>query len=150
MASWCVWLGKTELSDEHLLYSSGEITHHRTIRRFAETDPRRWQKESILDMKVTPWATKETNRGEQDTAQGADLDAGLRLGGTTLGQKSHILPLRQRPQTPGCAACARTGQPSHGFRHSVKCREEMRQWLDNRWDHREFMNHQYLRLNFQV
>ena len=50
-----VWLGKTEVSDEHLLYSSGEVTHHGTSRRFAETDPRRWQREEVLAMRVTPW-----------------------------------------------------------------------------------------------
>ena len=35
------WLGKTEVSDERLIYASGEASHHRTIRRFAENDPRR-------------------------------------------------------------------------------------------------------------
>ncbi len=26
------WLGKTEVSDEHLLHTAGEVTHHRTVR----------------------------------------------------------------------------------------------------------------------
>ena len=50
-----VWLGKTEMSDEHLVYADGEVSHHRTIRRFAEKDPRRWQKELVVDMRVTPY-----------------------------------------------------------------------------------------------
>ncbi len=28
------WLGKTEISDERLIYAGGEASHHRAIRRF--------------------------------------------------------------------------------------------------------------------
>ena len=42
----------------------------------------------------------------------------------------HILLLRKKPLTPGCAGCAHVGQPSHGFRHSVECRAATRRWLD--------------------
>ena len=44
--------------------------------------------------------------------------------------QGRISSMRQRPLTPSCAACARSGQPSHGFRHSVKCRNETKKWLD--------------------
>ncbi len=54
-----IWFGKTELSDEHLVYAQGEATHHRTRRRFAENDPRRWMKEEASAMRVTPWYMKE-------------------------------------------------------------------------------------------
>ena len=104
-----VWLGKTEVSDERLLYSAGEVTHHRKIRRFAENDPRRWQKEEVLAMKFTPWYIKETAEMEQKRATGVPvaLDVGERPGRPALGAKGHILPQRQRPLTPSCAACSR-------------------------------------------
>ncbi len=40
--------------------TSSEITHHRTVGRFTETDPRRWQREDFLAMRVTLWYIKET------------------------------------------------------------------------------------------
>ena len=40
-----------------------------------------------------------------------------------------IKPLRLRPLTPGCSACARQGQAAHGYRHSVVCQKRRAEWL---------------------
>ena len=123
-----VWLGKTELSDEHLVYVQGEVTHHRTIRRFAENDPRRWMKEDVMAMRVTPWCIREADepeRGPVTTIVPNDVRPP-----STTSTTHRIRPMRRRPLTPGCAACAHTGQPSHGYRHSVVCRNELQKWLN--------------------
>ena len=74
-------------------------------------------------MRVTPWNLKEIPDNEQPTAA---LD---RPQTTVMVRGGHILPLRQKPLTPGRAGCAHVGQPSHGFRHSVECRTAKKRWL---------------------
>ena len=118
-----IWLGKTEISDEHLLFADGEVSHHRVVRRFSAGDPRRWMTEEIQAMRVTPWNLKEIPE-EQPAAVLDKPQTTMKVRG------GHILPLRKKPLTPGCAGCAHVGQPSHGFRHSVECRAAKRSWLD--------------------
>ncbi len=49
------WLGRAEDSDAHITYSEGKVTENRTIRRYACSDPRRWDVNTALNLKVTPW-----------------------------------------------------------------------------------------------
>jgi len=111
------WLGKTENSDGHLVLAEMEVKHVRCVRRFEANDPRRWQPEDVLSMTVTPWCSKEAPGGAASSAPALPLS------------RQPVQGIRQRPLTPGCAACARTGQPSHGFRHSVDCRRKRDAWL---------------------
>ena len=50
-----VWLGRAEDSDSHIVYNDGKVGEFKTIRRFALTDPRRWDKDIVKDLTVTPW-----------------------------------------------------------------------------------------------
>ena len=103
------------MSDEHLLFGDGEVSHHRVIRRFSAGDPRRWMKEELQAMRVTPWYLKEAVSDEQPAAV-TDRPQMMTIRG------GHILPMRKKPLTPGCSGCSHAGEPSHGFRHSVECR----------------------------
>ena len=63
-----IWLGKTEVSDEHLLFADGEVSHHLVVRRFSAGDPRRWMRDELQAMRVTPWTLKEIPNDEQPAA----------------------------------------------------------------------------------
>ena len=48
---------------------------------------------------------------------------------TVQREPTGIKPMRLRPSTPGCSACAHQGRAAHGFRHSVACQKRRTEWL---------------------
>ena len=68
-------------------------------------------------MTATPWLQRATKlRIESEKSASIREPVGVR-------------PMRLRPLTPGCSACAHQGQASHGFRHSVTCQKRRAEWL---------------------
>ena len=119
-----LWLGRAEESDDHLLFLQGTVQRHRCIRRLSLADARRWDGEAVRALRVTPWRLKQAELGDEGRVVQP-------IGATDSAEASagRILPLSQRPLTPGCAACARMGQ-HHGFHHSADCRRRRQAWLD--------------------
>ena len=97
-----IWLGKTDASDEHLLYINGMIKTVRSIRRFAKGDGRRWQVKMLQEMKAVPWSTKDAGvtKAEVEKAMVKHMAEARAM---------PIMPKRMRPKTLGCAACAVRG-----------------------------------------
>eukprot|EP00974_Lingulodinium_polyedra_P085023 8230444-Lingulodinium_polyedra.AAC.1 len=52
------WIGKAEDSDEHIVITTEGVARYRTIRRFPETDGRRWSALAVKDIVAVPWAPK--------------------------------------------------------------------------------------------
>ncbi len=132
-----VWLGRAEDSDTHIVYDDGKVGEHRTIRRFAVTDPRRWGRDAVKNLTVTPWRLQDTEiRAQAAVAMTREpsranlVGAGLMTPAAAAARAERVVPLKQRPSTPGCAACSKRGQPGHGFRHSVECHRRRQTWLE--------------------
>ena len=133
-----LWLGRSEDSDAHIVYVDGRVGEYHTVRRMAETDPRRWDSDTVRTLNVTPWrlqdaevradaaASTSTRQTMRYTLPG---EAAMPSLSATAGTEQ-IVPMRLRPLTPGCAACAKRGQASHGMRHSIECKRRKTSWLE--------------------
>ncbi|CAE8585279.1 unnamed protein product, partial [Polarella glacialis] len=109
-----VWLGKTGASDEHLVAVSGRVKCFRSLRRLAVEDENRWQSKLIKMLIATPW-----NMAPAMVSQPSLLTKPTGV----------VMSARDFPPTPGCPACAKRGQASHGLKHSVRCRQEKQKWM---------------------
>ncbi len=49
-----LWLGRSEDSDAHIVYVDGRVAEYHAVRRMTETDPRRWDVETVKTLNVTP------------------------------------------------------------------------------------------------
>ena len=121
------------------MHNDGKVGEFRTMRRLALTDPRRWDKDVVKDLNVTPWRLQDPEVRAQAAAATTREPSRANLIGFWLltpaaatARAERIVPLRQRPSTPGCAACAKRGLPNHGFRHSVECKRRKQNWLETR------------------
>jgi len=119
-----LWLGRSDASEEHLIYVAGEVQAVRALRRYAETDPRRWRPDEVLGLRAVPWKLREDAVGEPFQQE---VCFGPRVRPLAVG----IQPMRNRPLTPGCKACSCRGMPSHGYHHTVECRRRCLVWLNS-------------------
>ena len=127
-----VWLGRTEDSDANIVYHDGKVSEFRTIRRVAASDPRRWEPETIQSLTVTPWKLEDRDVLAEAAVAKQEQHLAKTVSSSTpssVEQAKKIIPLRARPLTPGCSACARQGHFGHGFRHSVECQRRKQAWL---------------------
>ena len=97
-----LWLGKTNRSDEHLLYFKGEVKPARSIRR--KEQAKRWSKKLLEEVTATPWMPKP----KAGTAETANRPA--RYITKAL--------IAQHGPTVGCAGCV--GRATF---HTPECRE---------------------------
>ena len=134
-----LWLGRSEDSDAHIVYVDGRVGEYHTVRRMAETDPRRWDSDMVKTLNVTPWRLQDAEVRAEAAASSSTRQPPLKYtlpGGATMSSSSaaagteQIVPMRLRPLTPGCAACAKRGQASHGMRHSMECKRRKTSWLE--------------------
>jgi hypothetical protein len=113
-----IWLGKTEKSDEHILYmpDSKQVLKFRTVRRMPEES--RWDTgDDLCNMQALPW---ETNR--QAAAAQRKAEAKAVAGAGTLPQPQP--PRDARPKTEGCKKCTQ----GIGNKHSAECRRQHKAW----------------------
>ena len=121
-----LWIGKQSQSDDHLIVRNiseinGKtlefvVSAHRSIRRLQPNDPNRWDRREILELMATPWTHKVSKMTlEQEKLKVKDM--------------ANIKPMRLRPLTPDCTACAHHGRAAHGFRHSVVCQKRRHECL---------------------
>ena len=76
------------------------VSAHRSIRRLQPNDPNRWDRREILELMATPWTHKVSKMTlEQEKLKVKDM--------------ANIKPMRLRPLTPGCTACAHHGRAEH-------------------------------------
>ena len=123
-------MGRCELSNEHLLAVEGRVTRHRSIRRLLDGDSCKWQCDPVKSVMSTPWnpggesGPVRPRRVHPEPVGVECLRKEAAEGGVpVLSHAGH------RPTTPGCAACARRGDASHGFHHSMACRKAYQEWL---------------------
>jgi hypothetical protein len=126
-----LWLGKTELSDEHLIFDGMKITRHRSIRRYSEHDGLRWDATLLQKLTLTPWnmTGRPAERNETRGPQRDQHDVMKQLRDVPITSDPVIRTRSARPSTPDCSACARRGLPAHGFHHSQECRRRYGEWL---------------------
>ena len=129
-----MWLGSSEDSDAHIVYVDGRVGEHHTIRRLAENDPRRWDLDTVRNLTMTPWRLQDVEVRAQAAAATSkettrfSMPSGAMMTPAAVDFRAEQIVLR--PSTPGCAACAKRGLPSHGFRHSVECKRRRHSWLE--------------------
>ena len=107
-----LWLGKTELSDEHLIFDGAKITRHRSIRRYSEHDVLRWDGDLVKALTLTPWnmTGRPAERNETRCPQRDQHDVMKQLREVPIVTSEPIIRARSaRPSTPDCSACARKG-----------------------------------------
>ena len=108
-----IWLGKAEESDEHYEAGNNEIGRYRSLRRYADQDSRAWDAQAVPRLTATPWEPKGIERKTLPTPTAPE----------------RVVSKKEFPPKPGCSACAKRGQASHGFRHSKGCKERFGTWL---------------------
>ena len=111
-----VWLGKSLMSDEHLIGTDQGIRRCRSIWRRPEN--KRWEKKTFEGFKGLPWQP----RGELTVVPGTpSLPAPGTPGGGRRGVYITLALQEKHGQTPGCPGCFTThDQPKP---HSKECRQ---------------------------
>ena len=111
-----VWLGKSLMSDEHLIGTDQGIRRCRSIWRRPEK--KRWEKKTFEGFRGLPWQP----RGELTVVPGTpSLPAPGTPGGGRRGVYITLGMQEKHGQTPGCPGCFTThDQPKP---HSKECRQ---------------------------
>ena len=114
-----MWLGRLDISDEHLVYDVGSksIKRFRTIRRHS-SDVMRWSyAEHITNITLTPWLLKVEGGATGSTVPWS------RPGLVPAAKAADVPEEQQKPvgkdPTPGCLACSH----AHGYHHSAACKK---------------------------
>ena len=76
------------------------VTTHRCIRMQMDGDARKWESLVVQNLKVTPWKLMVLESESRALQQQRQL---VRV----VPKQAAIVPLRQRPLTPGCSACSK-------------------------------------------
>ena len=138
-----LWLGKTELSDEHLIFDGSKIMRHRSIRRHSEHDVLRWDGDLVKALTLMQWnmTGRPAERNEVRGPHRDQHDIMKQLREVPIVTSEPIIrALSARASTPDCSAWARKGLPAHGLHHSQLCRQRYREWLSAQLPGRQCWN----------
>jgi hypothetical protein len=117
-----VWLGRSSISDEHIVGTSKGILLTRTVKRL-EPD-KKWQQPVLLAMKGTPWAM---NGVDGQAAIAYPKTSGPVERAADMRTATMLLRMfwQDAGKTVGCRACHEGGT---GIHHSVSCKRRQLEW----------------------
>lgn len=105
-----VWLGRSSLSDEHIIGLAEGVRLVRTVRRMSPEN--QWSAKAIQELIGVPWDLKgeaETKNRAEAVKSGTDVKPGERVKMTA---------------TPGCKGCS----DSHRYHHTKACQDRRKRF----------------------